>query len=182
MKTLAAKLSEIQSKLVAPKSQTNTFGKYKYRNCEDILTALKPHLGGLYVTVTDDLVMIGDRFYVKASATISDGENSISTNAFARESLDKKGMDSAQLTGSTSSYARKYALNGLFMIDDQKDADHSGGETSARHKSGTEIAKTKFVIDDLTKQWIAAVKADASALNQIEDQEFKQFIKQQVGK
>ena len=169
MKNLAAKLSEIQSKLVAPKSQTNTFGKYKYRNCEDILTALKPHLSGLFVTITDDLVMVGDRFYVKATATISDGENSISTTAFARESLDKKGMDDSQLTGSTSSYARKYALNGLFMIDDNKDADHSPQEKQEK----------ALQLSDIDKQWLAAYKKNPNVLDSVDDEAYKQFIIQQ---
>ena len=172
MKNLAAKLSEIQSKLVAPKSQTNTFGKYKYRNCEDILTALKPHLSGLFVTITDDLVMVGDRFYVKATATISDGENSISTTAFARESLDKKGMDDSQLTGSTSSYARKYALNGLFMIDDNKDADHSPQEKQEK--------EAVVELSDIDRQWLTAYKKNPKVLDNVADEAYKQFIIQQA--
>lgn len=124
MTTLVKKLSEVQKKLNAPKGQFNSFGKYHYRSCEDILMAVKPLLDGLVLTVNDDMVLVGTRIYVKATATISDGETSISTSAFARESEDKKGMDSAQVTGSTSSYARKYALNGLLLIDDNKDADH----------------------------------------------------------
>jgi len=124
MTTLTTKLAEIQKKLNAPKGQTNTFGGYKYRSCEDILMAVKPLLIDLVITVNDDMVLVGDRIYVKATATITDGETSISTNAFAREAVSKKGMDDAQVTGSTSSYARKYALNGLLLIDDNKDADH----------------------------------------------------------
>lgn len=114
------KLAEIQKGLKAPKGQTNSFGKYNYRSCEDILEALKPLLGDddtFYIK--DDIVLLGDRFYIKATAHF----NGIETTAFARESLDKKGMDSAQITGATSSYARKYALNALFAIDDTKDAD-----------------------------------------------------------
>lgn len=120
---LHAKLSEIQVKLKAPKGQFNSFGKYKYRSCEDILEAIKPLLNGLVLTISDDVVLIGDRYYIKATSTISDGENSISVQAFARESLDKKGMDDSQISGTASSYARKYSLNGLFCIDDTKDAD-----------------------------------------------------------
>lgn len=119
-------LIAIQTELKAPKSQTNTFGKYKYRSLEDILEALKPLLNKqkCFVSLTDEIVLVGDRYYVKATATIkNDSGDSISVSAMAREEENKKGMDSAQLTGATSSYARKYALNGLFAIDDTKDAD-----------------------------------------------------------
>ena len=122
-KELTKKLAEIQQKLKAPKNQFNKFGGYHYRNCEDILEAVKPLLGDLTLTVNDDLINVGERYYIKATATISDGEHHITNSAFARESATKKGMDDSQLTGSTSSYARKYALNGLFLIDDTKDAD-----------------------------------------------------------
>lgn len=121
------KLMNIQSELKAPKGQYNSFGKYKYRSCEDILEAVKPVLAkhGCTLTISDSIMLIGDRFYVKATATLSDtdSDKSISVSAYARESQDKKGMDSSQVTGATSSYARKYALNGLFCIDDTKDAD-----------------------------------------------------------
>lgn len=116
-------LNKIQKELKAPKSQFNGFGKYNYRSCEDILEAVKPLLGTATLTLTDEMVMLGDRFYVKATAFLSEGNSRISCSAFARESLDKKGMDAAQITGAASSYARKYALNGLFCIDDTKDAD-----------------------------------------------------------
>ena len=121
------KLMNIQSELKAPKGQYNSFGKYKYRSCEDILEAVKPVLAkhGCTLTISDSIELVGDRFYVKATATLSDidSDKSISVSAYARESQDKKGMDSSQVTGATSSYARKYALNGLFCIDDTKDAD-----------------------------------------------------------
>ena len=125
MKNLIAKMVKIQSELKAPKNQTNAFGKYKYRSCEDIIEALKPLLAreNLYMNISDEIIEVGGKNYVKATATIFDGENSISSSAVARESIDKKGMDDAQQTGATSSYSRKYALNGLFGIDDQKDAD-----------------------------------------------------------
>lgn len=126
MTTIHEKLSQIQSKLNAPKGQYNSFGKYNYRNCEDILQALKPILAEhkCHVSLSDEVVIVGNRFYIKATATITDSENnSFSTTAFAREAESKKGMDESQVTGSTSSYARKYALNGLFAIDDNKDAD-----------------------------------------------------------
>lgn len=123
--TFQQKVVAIQSKLKAPKGQYNSFGKYNYRSCEDILEGVKPLLSKneLVLTIEDSIEMIGDRYYVKATATLSDGTNSISTSAYARESLDKKGMDASQVTGATSSYARKYALNGLLCIDDTKDAD-----------------------------------------------------------
>lgn len=119
------KIVAIQSELKAPKGQYNSFGKYNYRSCEDILEGVKPLLTkhGLVLTIQDSIDLIGDRFYVKATATITDGKEELSTSAYARESLDKKGMDASQVTGATSSYARKYALNGLLAIDDTKDAD-----------------------------------------------------------
>lgn len=119
-------LAQIQSELKAPKGQRNTFGMYNYRSCEDILEAVKPLLTerGLVLLITDDIVQIGERYYVRATATIYDADGSyISNSALAREEAVKKGMDASQITGATSSYARKYALNGLFAIDDTKDAD-----------------------------------------------------------
>jgi hypothetical protein len=120
---LQAKLSEIQQKLKAPKNQRNNFGNYEYRSCEDILNALKPLLGGAVILLADEIIQIGTRYYVKATATIMEGSESISIPAYAREEETKKGMDGAQVTGAASSYARKYALNGLFAIDDTKDSD-----------------------------------------------------------
>jgi len=116
----------IQSTLKAPKNQRNTFGGYNYRSCEDIMEAVKPLLKETNCTlvVSDDIVQVGDRFYVKATAILKtpSGEE-YKNSAFAREPLSKKGSDESQLTGAASSYARKYALNGLFCIDDTKDAD-----------------------------------------------------------
>lgn len=119
------KIVAIQSELKAPKGQYNSFGKYNYRSCEDILEGVKPLLAkhSLVLTIQDGIELIGDRFYVKAVATITDGKEQLSTEAYARESAEKKGMDASQVTGATSSYARKYALNGLLAIDDTKDAD-----------------------------------------------------------
>ena len=121
------KLSKVQTELKAPKGQYNSFGKYKYRSCEDILEAVKPLNAkhGVVLTVGDEVVEISNRFYVKATATfveIESGEKIINT-ALAREDDSKKGMDGSQITGTASSYARKYCLNGLFCIDDTKDAD-----------------------------------------------------------
>lgn len=119
-------MKDIQAELKAPKGQFNSFGKYKYRSCEDIVEAAKPVLfkHGCHINLSDDMVQVGDRIYVKAVATVFKGDVVIGTStAFARESFDKKGMDDSQITGTASSYARKYALNGLFAIDDTKDAD-----------------------------------------------------------
>lgn len=119
-------LNKIQNELKAPKSNYNSFGKYNYRSCEDILEGVKPLLSkyGAILTIKDDMVILGDRYYVKAIARLSlNNDDFIETYAYARESETKKGMDDSQVTGATSSYARKYALNGLFCIDDTKDAD-----------------------------------------------------------
>ena len=122
------KLLKIQTELKAPKGQFNSFGKYNYRSCEDILEGLKPLLDKYKTTliINDEIVQIGDRYYIRATATLIDVEKeggSISASAYAREDEKKSGMDLSQLTGSTSSYARKYALNGLFAIDDTRDSD-----------------------------------------------------------
>lgn len=142
-------LSAIQTELSAPKGQFNKFGGYAYRSCEDILEALKPLLKKhkACVTISDDVIVVGDgnetRFYIKATATLhtADDPNGISKSALAREALDKKGMDAAQVTGSTSSYARKYALNGLFAIDDNKEPDatntHEDAPKTAQKPSST---------------------------------------------
>ena len=121
------KLMGLQTELKAPKNQRNSFGNYNYRSCEDILEAVKPLLDKYKValTIKDEVVLIGDRYYIKATSTLIDidtGET-VEASAFARESEDKRGMDASQLTGATSSYARKYSLNGLLCIDDNKDAD-----------------------------------------------------------
>lgn len=119
------KLILVQQELKAPKNKKNTFANYNYRSCEDILEAVKPLLSkhGLLMTISDSIELIGDRFYVAATATITDGKETISSKAYARESLEKKGNDASQVTGTASSYARKYALNGLLLIDDTKDPD-----------------------------------------------------------
>lgn len=127
MGSVYLKLVEVQNKLKAPKNQFNKFGNYAYRNCEDILEALKPILSEVkaVVNISDEVVLVGERYYIKATVKFIDAETSevVEASAMAREEENKKGMDSSQLTGSTSSYARKYALNGLFAIDDTKDSD-----------------------------------------------------------
>lgn len=141
-------LRSIQCELKAPKGQYNSFGKYSYRSCEDILEAVKPLLDKYKATVyiTDEVVSVGDRIYVKATATFVDKDGKeVSVSAFAREPVARKGMDEAQVTGATSSYARKYALNGLFLIDDTKDADtdENRNESEARSKTnGSDTPKS----------------------------------------
>jgi hypothetical protein len=118
-------LALIQSLVKAPKSQFNSFGKYKFRSAEDILEAVKQVVNpmGYSITVCDTIINIGDRYYIKATATLTNGKETWSTDGYAREEDSKKGMDASQITGSASSYARKYALNGLFALDDTKDGD-----------------------------------------------------------
>lgn len=135
------KLNGIQSSLKAPKGQTNKFGGYRYRSCEDILTAVKPLLQewGCSLVISDDIVERGSRVYVQADAFLydNDSDGSMLATGFAREAESKKGMDEAQITGSASSYARKYALNGLFAIDDTKDPDATND-----HGKGAPIKST----------------------------------------
>lgn len=140
-KTFIEKVSSIQSALKAPKNQRNNFGNYNYRNQEDILEAVKPLLKehGLVLTINDELVATPTRIYIKATATITDGTNSITNSALAREAETQKGMSDPQISGSTSSYARKYALNGLFLIDDTRDDDatNTHGKDKSEEKSPT---------------------------------------------
>jgi hypothetical protein len=175
-------LKKIQKELKAPKNQRNSFGNYNYRSCEDILEAVKPLLEDAILTLNDEIVHFetsqelkvvelvdgkgktyteiigGDRFYIKATATFKEGDKEISVSAYAREPQNKKGMDEAQITGATSSYARKYALNGLFLIDDTKDADTMDNSKSIQAEAKTsniEDLKTEAdkcqTIDDLKK-------------------------------
>mgnify|MGYP003117521713 CR=1 FL=1 len=181
---LVDKVSRIQGALKAPKGQTNNFGKYKYRSAEDILEAVKPLTTehGLILTLSDEIVEVSGRIYVKATARLTDGEAELKTTAFAREEETKKGMDGSQVTGASSSYARKYALNGLFCIDDTKDSDStnthghtSPGRVNAPAVSKEKLASAKKQIDtgkklvslydqcwkhiDQSKNKVAAVKA-----------------------
>jgi hypothetical protein len=188
---LYKKLSEIQKNLIAPKGQYNDFSKFYYRSCEDILAAVKPHLDGLVLTVTDDVVAVGDRVYVKATATISTGSQSISCSAFAREALEKKGMDASQITGSASSYARKYALNGLFAIDDSRDADHDSGGAQAPSQSDVKIGKIVPLLEkhaairDITTVldiWLSLDDAAKKSLWADLTDDCREFIKEARGK
>ena len=157
------KMIEVQSELKAPKNQRNNFGNYNYRSCEDIIEAVKPILAEkeLLLTISDELVEVGERNYIKAVVTVSDGDDKITVTGFAREAVNKKGMDEMQLTGATSSYARKYALNGMFAIDDTKDADtdsfqkrksKNDNQSSSSSKSKTptkkQLAGLKDWLDD----------------------------------
>ena len=140
-------LQNVQVALKAPKNQYNSFGKYNYRSAEDILEAVKPLLAenGLTFTLSDDVVEVGGRVYVKATATVTDGNESVTVTAFAREAEVKKGMDESQITGTASSYARKYAMNGLFLIDDTKDADTDAYKNQTTQKPAPRDEAPQFV-------------------------------------
>lgn len=157
-KTFVEKLIAVQTALKAPKGQYNSFGKYKYRSAEDILNAVKPLNAeqGLLLTLSDEPLLIGDWHYIKATATITDGIIKESFTAYARESLTKKGMDDSQITGTASSYARKYALNGLYLIDDTKDADTD--EYKKQEKNVKKITKKQLEQLRANFKKIAALK------------------------
>ncbi|WP_193063421.1 ERF family protein [Oceanobacillus oncorhynchi] len=137
---LTQKLLEVQKKLKAPKGQWNQFSSFYYRSAEDILESVKPLNAeqGLLLTLTDEPILIGEWHYIKATATITDGNDSFSVTAYARESAQKKGMDDSQITGTASSYARKYAMNGLYLIDDTKDADTDEYQKQSNQKHGNQ--------------------------------------------
>lgn len=175
-KPIYAALMAVQSELKAPKGQENTFGKYRYRSAEDILEAVKPLLkaNGLYLRISDTVELIGDRYYVKATVTavdITTGEAESAT-AYAREQTEKKGMDAAQVTGATSSYARKYALNALFGIDDTKDADTDEyartGQSGANHgQSKTQAQPPEQTQTSTVSDTHAAMKELTAEMNRI---------------
>jgi hypothetical protein len=152
--TLADKLKNIQCELKAPKKQFNKFGNYKYRNCEDIMEAVKPVLSkyNCSLVVSDEVVEVGERYYIKATAMLIDTESDdrITTSAYAREAETKKGMDDSQITGASSSYARKYCLNGMFLIDDTKDAD-----TTKTTRTATKKADEPEELTNLKKQIVS---------------------------
>lgn len=156
--TITQKLATIQQKLKAPKGQYNSFGKYAYRNAEDILEAVKPLCAetGTVVLLSDEIINIGNRFYVKATAALIDAETQtqLTVSAYAREEEEKKGMDGSQVTGASSSYARKYALNGLFAIDDTKDSDTTN--TTDVDKNAVKGKQTPLVA---TKEQLAEAAA-----------------------
>lgn len=151
-------LIEIQTELKAPKNQRNNFGNYNYRSCEDILESLKPLLKSkdCLLFISDEVVNLDGRYYVKATATIVKGDNKLSITAFAREEETKKGMDGSQITGAASSYARKYALNGLFLIDDTKDADATNTHDKEPKKPKLELGTENF--DNCRKAYLSDKK------------------------
>lgn len=176
--TKVSELVYIQSSLKAPKNQRNTYGGYNYRSCEDIMEAVKPLLKEVNcsLTVSDEIVQVSDRVYVKATATLRtpSGEQYVNT-AFAREAQTKKGMDESQVTGAASSYARKYALNGLFCIDDTKDADATnthdafgggavGGAATVLQQSGQQAGVKKVTVGEAQYKAEIAACADMNAL------------------
>lgn len=178
---MVEKLIKIQAELKAPKNQRNSFGNYNYRSCEDILEAVKPLLyaQGLLLTITDKLVSNSNEFFIEATAVITDGERNVVSTAQAGVDLNKKGMDKSQATGAASSYARKYALNGLFLIDDTKDSDatNTHGKTTtakATLQPNTEafakvvaaIKSGKFTIADVKTKYVVPADVEAK-LSQI---------------
>lgn len=183
------KVISIQNELKAPKSQYSEYGNYNYRNCEDILKAVKPlnQKKGLLLTLTDEPVVIGNRFYIKATALLTDGKEKISITAYAREAESKTKMDDSQVTGSASSYARKYALNGLYLIDDAKDADALQQDNPEIENFHDEFVKTfnKYVdqiaeITGLQKNVVAANSLGKHGFENIE-QVTNEFYSELIG-
>ena len=176
------KLIAIQSELKAPKSQYNNFGKYAYRNCEDILEALKPilkeHKSTVYIS--DEIVTVLERFYIKATVTFIDAETgeSITNTAYAREEESKKGMDGSQVTGASSSYARKYALNGMFAIDDTKDSDFTNTTTKGDNP-GLSEAQIKRLLAIASKVNISADDVKIVVAKSFGVQDLRKMNKQQ---
>ena len=176
------KLITVQNELKAPKNQFNSFGKYSYRSCEDILEAVKPLLyaQGLALTLTDKLIANGEEFFIEATAVVTDGENKAVVTAQAGLDLNKNGMDKSQATGAASSYARKYALNGMFLIDDTKDADATNTHGKSVNTAKAELKENsdafakvvaalkggKFTVADVEKKYVlsADVKSKLSKL------------------
>ena len=176
------KLIAIQSELKAPKSQYNNFGKYAYRNCEDILESLKPllkeHKSTIYIS--DEIVTVLERFYIKATVTFIDAETGekIINTAYAREEEDKKGMDGSQVTGASSSYARKYALNGMFAIDDTKDSDFTNTTTKGDN-TGLSEAQIKRLLAIASKVNISADDVKKVVAKSFGVQDLRKMNKQQ---
>ena len=180
---LRNKLLNIQTDLKAPKGQVNSFGNYRYRSCEDILEAVKPLLKAnkCTLTISDEVTQIGERYYIKATATLKDAESDaeIVNTAFAREEDAKRGMDASQITGTASSYARKYALNGLFCIDDTKDADTD----EHAKQTGAEKPITAAQINAIKKIAAAQGKeADESVIKKWTSKQASEFIEKNGSK
>lgn len=190
-KTIHQKLIEVQEELKAPKGQYNSFGKYYFRSTEDIVEALKPLLikRGLLLLMYDEIELIGSRIYVVSTADLTDGATNIKVSARARESETKKGMDDSQITGTASSYARKYALNGMFLIDDSKDADtpeYSGqmnNQQQSKQPKQPEITldAVKTALNDLVKKTNGDyTKISAYLLKQVGADNFNALSSQQL--
>lgn len=173
-KTAFVRLAEIQAKIKAPKGELNKFGGFKYRTVSAILEALKPHLDGDAIVLSDEVAQIGERYYVKATATLRHGDSEASATAYAREQSSKKGMDEAQITGSASAYARKYALCGLLAIDDSEDDPDGGPETppdDERRAQAMKVANGKpdavqaarAALNAAIEKWAGFAGADAKA-------------------
>ena len=186
MGNIYEKLATIQADLKAPKGQYNSFGKYNYRSCEDILEAVKPLLkaNGLILRLYDEIVQIGERYYIKATAHLSDAktEEGTSNTAYAREQETKSGMDASQITGTASSYARKYALNALFLIDDNKDADtdehakQTGAEPKEEKKaSAKQIELIRKIAEEQGKE------LDEAIVNKWTTKQASEFISKYKG-
>lgn len=193
--SIHSKLMEIQNKLKAPKNQYNSFGKYKYRSCEDILEGVKPLLKetGCTLILSDEVIAVADRIYIKATATLTDAETneSVSNSAMARESLDKKGMDDSQITGTASSYARKYALNGMFCIDDTKDADTdeytaSNNRQNSKSKPTPLTTKSKEALNTAIAEYVKAsgtnINAVMKSLGEVTGKTSKEYTEEDAKK
>lgn len=198
------KLLSVQAELKCNKSQYNAFGKYYYRNAEDILEAVKPLLAKVKATITinDEIVNIANRFYVRATARIMDIESGevVETNAYAREPENKKGLDESQITGSTSSYARKYALNGLLLIDDTKDSDYapdSNSKSATAPKNNSLSRETqeeinrrimeytklsKIPVSEITAELTKVVKKELREINEIEAKMIVSYLGGKINK
>jgi hypothetical protein len=185
-KTIYEKLHDLQLKIAVPKGETNEFGGYKYRTAEGILQAAKAALGdsGLTILLTDQIQLVGDRYYVQAIAKITDGKESVEVSAFAREELSKKGMDASQITGSASSYARKYALNGLFAIDGTADADSMKPHEAKVIDDGqlsNIVALMDEVLDEAAKgnlvKWLKTKGVKDGSVNNLPDDMYELVVK-----
>ena len=190
-KTIYQKLIEVQEELKAPKGQYNSFGKYYFRSTEDIVEALKPLLikRGLLLLMYDEIELVGSRIYVVSTVDLTDGATNIKVSARARESETKKGMDDSQITGTASSYARKYALNGMFLIDDSKDADtpEYSGQMNNQQQSkqpkqpGVTLDAVKTALNDLVKKTNGDyTKISAYLLKQVGADNFNTLSSQQL--
>jgi len=179
------KLTKIQAELKAPKGQYNSFGKYKYRSCEDIQEAVKPLLKkyNVSLTLSDDLQVIGERYYIKVTAVLvcNETKESVSVTSFAREEETKKGMDGSQVTGASSSYARKYALNGLFLIDDTKDSDATNNEITTPKKPTLDKARFNGALDSIKKGTYSIEKLEETfELSEAQRKELNKFINEKA--